>query len=53
MNPTSPLSNPSSSPPPKSRLWGLAIVLGFLLLAWGLWWYFDYKIQSLDGTLPP
>lgn len=39
--------------PPNRGQWSLALLLGFLLLAWGVWWYFDYKIQSLDASLPP
>ncbi len=51
MKPASPSStSPSLS---RQRLWALALVLLFLLLAWGVWWYFDYKIRSLDAALAP
>ncbi len=52
MNAPSLLPTPSS-PPPKRGVWGLALVFFFLLLAWGLWWYFDYKLRSLNASLPP
>lgn len=49
-----PLPPDSSSPASFRRgLWGLALVLLFLLLAWGIWWFFDYKIRSLDAVYPP
>jgi hypothetical protein len=38
---------PSPSPSVGYKLLALALVLLALLLAWGIWWYFDYKLQSL------
>jgi hypothetical protein len=29
------------------------VLLAFLLLAWGIWWYFEWRIQSLDRQLEP
>jgi len=31
----------------------LLALLGFLLLAWGVWWFFDWKIRSLGYPVPP
>lgn len=39
--------------PPNHRLLALALLLLFGLLAWGIWWYFAYKIQALDQPPPP
>ena len=44
-------SFPASDPtPPRYRLVLVGLLLAFGLLAWGIWWYFEYKIQSL--TVP-
>jgi hypothetical protein len=40
----------TGSTPPKYRLAFLIAVLVFTLLAWAVWWYFEYKIQSLGGA---
>ena len=42
--PSSPASDPT---PPRYRLLLVLLLLAFGLLAWGIWWYFEYKIQSL------
>lgn len=43
----------TGSTPPKYRLAFLIAVLVFTLLAWAVWWYFEYKIQSLGGADVP
>jgi len=53
MNSASSSSEMPPLPPSRPGWWGLLLVLVFGLLAWGVWWYFDYKIRSLDAAWPP
>ncbi|MBU1820537.1 MAG: hypothetical protein KKG00_03360 [Bacteroidetes bacterium] len=48
-------SPPTEDPKPLvlSPLVLLITILAFLLLAWGIWWYFEWKIETLDHQLPP
>lgn len=46
MTPNATNSDPSPMPP-KYRLLALALLLLSGLLAWGIWWYFEWKIQRL------
>lgn len=39
--------------PAKVPLVLIILILVFLLVAWGIWWYFDYKITMLERQALP
>lgn len=53
-----PRMGPSLQPPRRPPLFAWLALLLFLLLAWSVWWFFEYKIQQLEQqtngmTAPP
>lgn len=51
MNP-SPNSSQLHAPPKPGVGW-LVVLVGLLMLAVGVWWYFEYKIQRLERPPEP
>ncbi|GAA4455134.1 hypothetical protein GCM10023189_22610 [Nibrella saemangeumensis] len=39
--------------PTRPTLLLVGMVLLFLLLAWGVWWYFEWKIETLNHQVMP